>query len=74
MSNLDVIFGTAGETAIDPVCKMTVDKSSPGGGTAEYGGETYYFCGPGCRATFVVEPTKYLGGEGAGDSHMAHHP
>lgn len=72
MSNLDMIFGKAGGTAIDPVCKMTVDKANPGGGTAEHENETYYFCGPGCREAFVAEPAKYLGDDTADASHMGH--
>ncbi len=72
MSNLDVIFGQAGGTAIDPVCKMTVDKANPGGGTAEHEGGTYYFCGPGCNAAFTADPHKYLHSDAVDDSHMGH--
>jgi P-type Cu+ transporter len=72
MAQLDVIFGKAGETAIDPVCKMTVKKASPGGGTAEHEGETYYFCGPGCREAFVADPAKFLGADAADMGHMEH--
>src|SRR5262249_40365756 len=43
---------------IDPVCGMTVDPSSPL--RADHAGVTYYFCGPGCRATFVASPAQYL--------------
>jgi uncharacterized membrane protein YraQ (UPF0718 family)/YHS domain-containing protein len=46
------------ETAIDPVCGMTVDRS-----TAEYrssrGDETYYFCSAGCKQRFDKSPEKY---------------
>ena len=46
-------------TTIDPVCGMTVDpKTTPH--HAEYKGETYHFCGAGCRAKFVADPLKYL--------------
>ena len=51
------------ETAVDPVCKMDVDVKKPSGGTHEYGGQTYYFCGPGCRVAFSKEPEAYLSGE-----------
>src|SRR4029079_10614932 len=34
--------------ARDPVCGMTVDRGTAL--TAERGGRTYFFCGPGCRA------------------------
>jgi len=45
-------------TAIDPVCGMTVDTSTPL--RAEHHGTTYYFCNPGCRAKFVANPDQYL--------------
>ncbi|NIT35667.1 MAG: YHS domain-containing protein [candidate division Zixibacteria bacterium] len=48
--------------AKDPVCGMDVDESSPAA-TAEYEGQTYYFCAPGCRAAFEADPEKYLGRE-----------
>jgi YHS domain-containing protein len=51
-----------GGTAVDPVCGMKVSKKSPGGGTAEHDGKTYYFCGPGCRAEFQEDPQGYLSG------------
>ncbi len=57
---LDTIFGKAGDTAIDPVCKMTVDKASPPGGTAEHEGTAYYFCSTGCQHAFVADPAKFL--------------
>ena len=47
------------ETAIDPVCNMTVvasEKNRP----FVHDGQTYYFCCPGCRATFEKEPAKYI--------------
>ena len=60
MSQLDSIFQKPGGTAIDPICEMEVDMADPPGGTAEHEGQTYYFCGPGCREEFQREPTKYL--------------
>lgn len=48
--------------AIDPVCKMQVEKSSTAR-TSEYMGETYYFCCPGCKTSFDKEPEKYLNAE-----------
>ena len=60
MSQLDMIFGKPGDTAVDPVCKMTVVKANPPGGTAEHESETYYFCAPGCRETFSKDPTKWV--------------
>ena len=47
----------------DPVCDMQVDIRKPPGGTFEYGGDTYYFCGPGCNRAFQKEPDAYLSGE-----------
>ena len=69
---LDLIFGKPGDTAIDPVCKMTVDPANPPGGSAEHDGQTYYFCGPGCRAAFVKEPASFLGSDEAHMGHMEH--
>ena len=46
--------------AIDPVCGMTVDPATTTL-RADYKGETYYFCNPGCRTKFVGNPEKYLG-------------
>ena len=47
--------------AIDPVCKMEVDEKNPPGGKAEYKGQTYYFCAPGCKRVFERNPERYLG-------------
>jgi len=48
------------QSAIDPVCGMTVDRDH-----AEYRsfqeGETYYFCSAGCKSTFDKDPSKYVG-------------
>src|SRR5438105_7384968 len=50
------------QSAIDPVCGMSVDVES-----AEYRsfqkGETYYFCSAGCKETFDRDPAKYIGKE-----------
>lgn len=45
--------------ATDPVCDMEVDEESPAA-TAEYRGETYYFCATGCKESFESDPTAYL--------------
>ena len=47
-----------GETAIDPVCGMTVKTSTHLRTT--YKGDTYYFCAPGCLAKFDADPETYL--------------
>jgi uncharacterized protein len=47
------------QSAIDPVCGMTVDPK-----TAEYRsfqkGDTYYFCSAGCKESFDKDPAKYV--------------
>jgi YHS domain-containing protein len=47
------------QSAIDPICGMTVDVEH-----AEYRsfqkGETYYFCSAGCKETFDSDPGKYI--------------
>ncbi len=48
------------ETAIDPICGMTVSKASPKGGTSAYQGETYYFCNPVCKNKFDADPETAL--------------
>jgi Cu+-exporting ATPase len=47
--------------AKDPVCGMTVDEQKAAG-TASYQGKTYYFCSPGCKATFEKTPERYGAG------------
>jgi xanthine dehydrogenase accessory factor len=41
------------ETAIDPICGMTVDVATAKW-TAERDGQTYYFCAPGCRKAYLA--------------------
>ncbi len=52
------------DSAIDPVCGMTVDPH-----TAQWkhvhGGVTYYFCAAGCQAKFAADPARYLDPEAA---------
>ena len=48
-------------TATDPVCGMTVDPARAAG-SSEYGGTTYYFCNPGCKARFDANPEAYVAG------------
>lgn len=45
--------------AKDPVCGMDADPQTAKQ-TTDYQGQTYYFCGPGCRKAFEAEPEKYL--------------
>jgi P-type Cu+ transporter len=49
----------ASDTAIDPVCGMTVDKSAPAG-TVEFDDQTYFFCSQHCVKKFRDDPQRYL--------------
>jgi YHS domain-containing protein len=51
--------------ALDPVCGMTVNRevASAAGLTVEHEGETYYFCGRGCRLEFLDDPKRFLDSE-----------
>lgn len=59
----------------DPVCGMYVDGKRVAGEVA-YKGQTYYFCGPGCKAAFEKEPEKYVNKPGSlateRQGHMHH--
>ena len=48
------------ETAIDPVCGMTVDPATAAGSHA-LAGTTYYFCSRHCLEKFKADPEMYLG-------------
>jgi YHS domain-containing protein len=48
-----------GETAVDPVCGMTVVKASAAA-TRTHAGETFYFCNPGCAEAFENQPERYV--------------
>ena len=58
------------DTAIDPVCGMTVVKATAKA-TFEYKGTTYYFCSTGCKEAFAKEPEKYLKAEAKVDEKAA---
>lgn len=45
---------------VDPVCGMSVDPRNPRGGQSSYGGVTYSFCSPKCKAKFDASPETYL--------------
>jgi len=45
--------------AKDPVCGMTVDPKRAAGSSV-YQGQTYYFCSAGCRASFDLNPARYV--------------
>lgn len=48
----------APHTATDPICGMEVDVATARF-ISEYDGETFYFCAPGCKATFDKAPSEY---------------
>lgn len=58
-SGLSTEKTTQPEEVIDLVCGMTVtaEKSNR---PFEFQGTTYYFCAPGCRASFEKNPTSYI--------------
>jgi len=43
----------------DVVCGMTIDPAKAAG-TSDYKGQTYYFCGKGCKAKFDAGPERFL--------------
>jgi xanthine dehydrogenase accessory factor len=47
------------DTAIDPVCQMTVDIPTARY-TAQVDGATYYFCCQACRTTFLEDPSQFV--------------
>lgn len=46
----------------DPVCGMDVNPeiAKAQGLSAEHDGETYYFCGRGCKLDFTDDPARIL--------------
>ena len=55
----EVVEVSQPETAIDPVCEMTVDVATAKFVT-EHEGTTYYFCAAGCQRAFEANPDTYL--------------
>jgi xanthine dehydrogenase accessory factor len=45
-------------TSIDPVCGMEVDIATARW-TTDFEGQTIRFCAPGCRRTFLADPTRF---------------
>jgi Cu+-exporting ATPase len=62
------------DTVKDPICGMLIDPATAAG-SSEYAGQTYYFCGMGCKKEFDADPAKYAGGESdeATHDHGHHH-
>ena len=48
--------------ARDPVCGMTVDRTTPF--RSEYRGQVLYFCSAACKARFDAEPERYVDAAG----------
>jgi Cu+-exporting ATPase len=56
---LPIISSVSGDSAIDPVCGMTVAKSSAQH-TFDHNGVRYYFCCRSCQEKFAANPAAYL--------------
>ena len=59
-----------GETAIDPVCGMTVDPRTAAGSHV-HGGRTYWFCATGCLERFRADPERYLAKGARSEAHAS---
>ena len=49
-------------TAVDPVCGMEVNPeiATALGLSSEHEGQTYYFCGKGCKLDFDEDPARFF--------------
>ena len=49
-------------TAVDPVCGMEVNPEIANalGLSSEHDGQTYYFCGKGCKHDFDENPARFF--------------
>jgi YHS domain-containing protein len=56
---------------IDPVCGMTVDRSSAISSAVD--GRSYYFCSEGCRERFEASPAFYTGATVAAPPQVRRH-
>ncbi len=56
----------------DPVCGMMIDPATAAD-SSEYQGQTYYFCGMGCKKAFDADPAQYLGEEHSNHDHGHQH-
>ncbi len=45
--------------ATDPVCGMSIE-GEKAAASAEFEGQTYFFCAPGCRDDFISEPARFV--------------
>jgi len=55
----------AAPMTLDPVCGMTVNPevATAAGLVAEHAGQSYYFCGRGCRLEFLDDPNRFFNPE-----------
>jgi YHS domain-containing protein len=49
------------EVSIDPICNMEVEhgRAKAADLVSEHGGETVYFCNPGCKKKYDADPSAY---------------
>lgn len=61
-SRMKAAARSAESPAIDPVCKMEVDraKANAAGRTSQHRGQTYYFCADQCKNKFDADPAKWV--------------
>ncbi len=60
------------EKVVDPICGMTFN-AKIAEATAEYQGQTYYFCSPACKKAFEKDPARYAQQQGEQSSHQHQH-
>jgi xanthine dehydrogenase accessory factor len=58
--SLPMLADEQAATAIDPICKMTV-AAVEASIHADIDGTRWYFCCPGCKETFLADPSAYAG-------------
>lgn len=54
-------------TFIDPVCGMTVDEAA----LKAEGYDDVAFCAPGCRSTFLANPSRYTAASPRGEAILS---
>ena len=59
--------GAAAQKVTDPVCGMSVNRTTAAH-RADHDGEEYYFCSARCRAKFVADPDRYVANHHGGQS------
>ena len=62
--------GITPESAVDPVCGMTVRTAEAK--SAMYQGRAYYFCSPVCRDKFEASPATYAQGAATAPKPVEH--